>query len=74
MSLDYEHTEGPCKFCDHSPLHTRRCDEVGCDEGMMDEYDDDAINYAPGEDLYPCPECKGRGCLTWCPKCGKDQF
>lgn len=38
----------------------------------MDEYDDDPINFYPGESEYACPECKGTTVEVWCPGCGKN--
>ena len=54
------------------------CDVCGCEldwehcwycggEGYFDEYDYDTINYAPGQELTPCPECHGTGNLDYCP-------
>ena len=35
-------------------------------EGDFDEYDDDPINYAPGEEFSACNECRGRGFFRLC--------
>ena len=73
MSDDYEiEYERSCPHCEHSPIHSRRCASLYCDDGYCDENDDDSVNFAPGEVMLPCPECHGTGIERWCPKCGKD--
>lgn len=68
---DYEiDNEARCPKCNHSPLHNRDCAELMCNDGFMDEADDDPINFMPGEREYLCPECKGTGVEWWCPSCG----
>jgi len=68
---DYEEDyDECCPKCDHSPTHYRQCEN--CDEGYIDEYENDAINFAPGESLIRCDECYGTGVIEWCPKCGYD--
>ena len=68
---DYEIdlSEVPCGRCGHSPLHFRHCNAIGCEDGMIDEYDDDPVNFAEGEEFSQCPECF-EGIQRWCPKCG----
>jgi hypothetical protein len=60
-----------CPKCGQSPVHWRRCCELGCDDGFIDEYDEDPINCSPGE-LVRCESCHGTGIERWCPKCGLD--
>lgn len=67
---DVEH-EGKCPKCGHSPVHSRDCINW-CDDGYCDEHDDDPINFAPGERLVECDECKGTGIERWCPSCGEN--
>lgn len=55
----------PCPVCG-CEMGWERCHEVGCEDGYVDEYDDDPINTDPG-DVTPCPECKGRGGYYVCP-------
>lgn len=70
---EYEiHYDIYCPKCGHSPLHSRTCVELMCNEGVMDESDDDPINFIPGESEYPCPECRGTGIEWWCPSCGEN--
>lgn len=70
---DYEiDTDTACQQCGHSPIHWRRCERIGCDDGYYDEYEDDAINYSPGEVLTKCETCHGTGIERWCPQCGAD--
>ena len=45
---------------------------AGCDEGWVNEYDDDPINFAPGEEWYPCDICKGEGGWLVCGSCHPD--
>jgi hypothetical protein len=51
------------------PLHFRRCNAIGCDDGFIDESEYDPVNFAEGEEFTPCDECFG-GVQRWCPKCG----
>jgi hypothetical protein len=39
---------------------------------IIDEYDDDAINFMEGEAYRRCSECRGTGGHTWCRECGWD--
>jgi len=69
---DYEQDyEVHCPYCGHTPLHHRPCTNF-CDEGFIDEYECDPINFVPGELLEECPECKGTGVEWWCPNCGEN--
>lgn len=34
---------------------------TGCDDGWVDEADEDAVNFAPGQEYRPCEECLGAG-------------
>lgn len=38
-------------------------------EGGQDAYEDDAINYSPGELWEKCDECRGEGGHHVCPDC-----
>jgi hypothetical protein len=59
----------PCGRCGHSPLHFRRCDAIGCVDGLVDESDYDPVNFGEGEEFTRCDECF-QGIQRWCPKCG----
>lgn len=74
MSIDDEIDldDRPCPKCGAYEVCSRGCDEIHCDDGWCDEYEDDAINYAPGEEYTMCRECFGTGVLIWCRKCGFD--
>lgn len=68
---DYEiETDLSCPKCGHDTLHSRDCTNLSCEDGYIDEYEDDPINFAPGEEERPCRECRGTGIERWCPKCG----
>jgi len=41
---------------------------MACDEGYVDEYEDDPINNAPG-DMSLCSECHGEGGWIVCGEC-----
>lgn len=69
---DYEVDDTPCPKCGNPNTHYRRCGNFGCEEGFIDEHDDDPINFAPGEEFMECDECSGHGVERWCPKCGAD--
>ena len=66
--IDYDCS---CPKCGHSPTHSRDCINW-CNDGVLDMSDDDPINFAPGEIIYPCPDCKGTGIERWCPNCGAE--
>ena len=68
---DYEQDyENECPKCGHSPTHYRDCDH--CEDGFIDQWENDPINYLPGESLIRCEECCGSGVVSWCPECGYD--
>lgn len=70
---DIEEIEATCPKCCHHPIKRKDCDNLGCNEGYCDEYDDDPINFPQeGECIYKCSECKGTGAVIWCPSCGAD--
>lgn len=54
-----------CPKCG-TETNSRSCSAFDCDDGFIDEYEDDAINYAPGEEYRPCSECY-HGIERWCP-------
>lgn len=64
--LDYE---GECPKGRHSPIHYKDCSNF-CEDGYIDESEDDPINFMPGESLHPCSDCRGTGVEVWCPGCG----
>lgn len=66
--VDYD---GTCPYCNHSPIHSRSCINF-CDDGFIDEHEDDPINFMPGESVRRCRECRGTGVEIWCPKCGQN--
>lgn len=70
---DYEIDDLPCPACGHHVTHSRHCSNFQCNDGLCDMYDDDPINYAPGE-WESCDECSGTGIERWCPNCGKDYW
>jgi len=65
-------SEESCPKCGHSPVHYRYCTSLFCEDGYCDEYEDDPINFMPGESFTLCPECHGMGIEKWCPECGYD--
>lgn len=59
-----------CPKCGHSPLKYRDCIELSCEDGYIDESDE---NYElQGTTVVKCDTCNGSGIEQWCPKCGKD--
>ena len=67
--IDYEvDDEAVCPHCQHSPTYWRRCNM--CEDGWIDEYETDPINYAEGEFQTRCRDCFGSGIESWCPGCG----
>lgn len=65
---DVEDIDAACPKCGHNPIRRRDCTNF-CDEGHIDESEDDAINFMPGESYRKCSECLGTGVVIWCPKC-----
>jgi len=70
--VDYDIVDHPCPKCGHEPTHVRHCQVIHCEDGYIDEHEDDAINFAPGEAYSVCQECRGTGIERWCPSCGHD--
>ncbi len=64
---DWEETGEFCPQCGGS-FRVRSC-EICSGEGEIDLYEEDAINFSPGETEY-CEDCHGRGFDEWCPNCG----
>lgn len=64
---DYEiDDEFSCPKCNRTSIHWRRCNQ--CEDGYI-ECDDDAINYAFGENLTVCEACSGTAIESVCPNC-----
>ena len=55
-----------CPKCG-TETNSRTCTAFNCEDGWIDEYEDDAINYLPGEEFRRCAECHGTGIERWCP-------
>ena len=68
----WEHLDTPCPNCGAHAVRSKSCEEWDCDDGWIDEHEDDPINFAPGEEYVMCDECCGTGNVTWCTKCGCD--
>ena len=71
MSEDWENSDIKCPHCAHFPCRARDCIEIGCNEGCIDDFDDDPLWFSPG-DFHLCGECRGTGVVMWCPSCGND--
>jgi predicted RNA-binding Zn-ribbon protein involved in translation (DUF1610 family) len=69
---DFDEIETACPKCGHDRIRRKDCDNLHCDDGFEDEYEDDAINFLPGESIIECSSCHGTGCHIWCPECGTD--
>ena len=65
-----------CPQCGHSPTLyqecTAFCGGAYARPGWIDRWEDDAINFAPGQSLKRCTRCWGAGVEAWCPECGCD--
>lgn len=70
---DWEYSSISCPKCGNT-MATRDCDVIGCDDGYIDEADDDPINFMEGESYERCSECRGTGCHLWCRECGWDDI
>jgi hypothetical protein len=69
---DYDFSDVACPKCGHTPTHYRECQGLFCDDGFVDEWEEDPINYMQGQEFSVCPECHGTGSEHWCPACGYD--
>ena len=58
-----------CPDCGHSPLLSRDCINLFCEDGYIEEFLDDVEIPGTGYEVK-CQECKGTGVERWCPKCG----
>lgn len=66
---DIEYADISCPKCGNEMVR-RDCNE--CEDGEIDEYEFDPINYCEGESFVSCSECGGHGAHIWCQKCGWD--
>lgn len=71
MDGDWQHDDLECPKCGEWAVRSQTCWVIGCDDGLIDGYEEDPLWYDEG-DCYPCPECGGRGFHRWCAKCGAD--
>jgi hypothetical protein len=70
--MDYEiHNHLDCPFCGENELRSRDCDNLFCESGFTDLYDDDPTNYPLGT-YTPCNCCVGAGIIWWYPSCGEN--
>jgi hypothetical protein len=68
----YHDDDQPCPRCNHWQTRRAKCYELFCEDGWIDEYESDAINFSPGEAYEKCDLCQGTGYLWWCPECKAD--
>lgn len=68
MQPDYDIDELSCPECGHYGTHSRRCSNIECEGGGIDESDEDYM--LPGSVIGLCDTCKGTGIERWCPGCG----
>jgi len=66
--IDYDNV---CPKCG-GEVHYRDCTNMFCDEGEIDEYENDPINFMEGESYITCRDCHGTGVEVWCSKCAAD--
>lgn len=63
--IDYDEPQYHfCKKCGNE-MAWADCWQINCEEGQYDEYEDDAINFAPGS-YRNCETCKGKGGWWYC--------
>lgn len=63
------HDDLYCPKCRHSPLHSRDCTNIFCEDGYIEDFVDDLEIPGTGYEVK-CDECKGTGVEFWCPHCG----
>lgn len=66
---DYNIDDLECPKCGAN-THSRNCSEIMCEDGSIDESEEDYL--PPGSCIVLCETCKGTGIERWCPKCGED--
>jgi hypothetical protein len=64
--IDCDIEDEGCPKCGET-LAYRRCEAIGCEDGMYE--DDDGVN---GVEYYSCDDCLGLGYQEWCRECGWD--
>jgi DnaJ-class molecular chaperone len=64
MSDDYPR----CPKCGDYDVEWERCWKCAGD-GEFDLHEEDAINFAPGEEFEACDECRGKGGYLICHAC-----
>lgn len=69
MNDDLKILDMDCPKCGASDSRSQACTNIHCDDGMIDDHDEDPVN-SPMGSFYTCPDCKGCGHLHWCSKCG----
>jgi hypothetical protein len=69
--MDYEiEYNTHCPKCGNEFTHSRRCTNLLCEEGYIDESEEDFL--LPGTNMVPCDDCNSTGYEWWCPKCGHE--
>lgn len=68
---EYELAECKCPKCGHYDTYRRNCGAFGCEDGIVNRYDEDPMWYDI-DDQSPCSDCSGKGYEHWCPECGYD--
>lgn len=67
---DYDIIDEPCPKCENNQTHWQGCDELGCENGLIDISEEDYE--VEGTTYEKCQCCNGKGIEHWCPKCGYD--
>lgn len=65
---DFEIINQPCPKCGHDHINRAGCSSIFCDDGLIDESDEDFC--IEGTIMRKCPECLGTSFIMWCPSCG----
>lgn len=68
MDDTIEFADEECPKCGKL-MYIQPCPVIGCDDGLIDVYDEDPLWYSPG-DVEKCHECNGHGHVIWCRSCG----
>jgi predicted RNA-binding Zn-ribbon protein involved in translation (DUF1610 family) len=70
---DVHTTEDICPHCGAEAVAYRHCDNLLCEDGLIDDALDNEDEYLlEGVSYSRCPDCRGAGIIHWCQSCGKD--
>lgn len=64
--------ETSCTNCTNSYTYLRRCSNIFCVDGYIDNSDEDDYEFTGRIEMELCETCNGNGYERWCLQCGQD--